>query len=96
MAYEQVAAREGLGADLADKGLLLGVRANVSLKVFLRVRVFSQSMAEANNKVSRVRSYQACKETLAMRARESFGLVARLLPFDPARGRRRHCRVHGR
>lgn len=35
MADKQVAAREGLGADLTDEGLLLGVSANMSLKVFL-------------------------------------------------------------
>jgi hypothetical protein len=35
VADKQVAACEGFGADLADEGLLLGVSANVSLKVLL-------------------------------------------------------------
>ena len=38
VAHQQVAARKRLGAYLADKGLLLGVGADVSLQMFLWAR----------------------------------------------------------
>lgn len=94
VADKQVAAREGFGTDLADEGLLLGVSANVPLKVLL---YYSCSVSQWPRQIIRfpMRSYQTSKEALAMRARESFGLIARLFSLDPARGRRRQCRVHG-
>lgn len=70
VADQQVATREGLCTDFTNERLLFRVGADVSLEMFLWTAIASQSVAgrvESNTTMGARQTYQAGKESLAMR-----------------------------
>ena len=90
VADEQVAAGKGLGTDVADERLLLGMRADVSLEVLLQA-VLAFGLIEDESRQAEVaglaaeETHKPCKESLAMRTWQGLGFVARLFSLDPSR-----------
>ena len=84
---EEVAAGKGLGTDVADEGLLLGVSADVSLEMLLQAVSVHEGLSTAEGGWGDERgTNKPCKETLAVRTRKGLGFVARLFSLDPTRG----------
>lgn len=69
MAYEEVTAGEGLGADLADEGFLFGVGADVSLKMLLFGGPTPVSVFGRGSRMQGANAAQAVAGSLTSRAK---------------------------
>ena len=85
VADEQVAAGKGLGTDVADERLLLGMRADVSLEVLLQAVLAFGLIEDESRQAEGGWTHKPCKESLAMRTWQGLGFVARLFSLDPSR-----------